>query len=166
MPSLPVQAIRKVFIWHQADGRYAQDNKFPAFTGELPDGGQYYGFPAENDELKIGRHDGGKPITLPNERTPFGSVATDGAEAFAFLRQCLPGVGVCMHGAACTYDNSPDEDFIIDTVDVNSRILTMAGLSGHGFKFAPALAEIACQFARDEESEFDLTPFRLARFDR
>ncbi|BDH46315.1 N-methyl-L-tryptophan oxidase [Salmonella enterica subsp. enterica serovar Choleraesuis] len=164
VPELPITPVRKVFIWHQADGRYARDNKFPAFTGELADGSQYYGFPAENDELKIGRHDGGQPITSPEERKPFGAIASDGAEAFRFLRQCLPGVGVCMHGAACTYDNSPDEDFIIDTVDTAGRILAIAGLSGHGFKFAPALAEIACQFARGEESEFDLTPFRLARF--
>lgn len=165
VPALPITAVRKVFIWHQADGRYAHDNKFPAFTAELSDGSQYYGFPAEGDELKIGRHDGGQPINSPSERKPFGAVATDGAEAFGFLRQFLPGVGVCLHGAACTYDNSPDEDFIIDTVDEAQRILAITGLSGHGFKFASVLGEIACQFAADKASEFDLTPFRLARFD-
>lgn len=49
LPELPVQPVRKVFAWYQADGRYSVKNKFPAFTGELPNGDQYYGFPAEND---------------------------------------------------------------------------------------------------------------------
>ncbi|MCS5961193.1 hypothetical protein LNP74_24620 [Klebsiella pneumoniae subsp. pneumoniae] len=35
----------KVFAWYQADGRYSSRNHFPAFTGELPNGDQYYGFP-------------------------------------------------------------------------------------------------------------------------
>ena len=56
LPELPVQPVRKVFAWYQADGRYSVKNKFPAFTGELPNGDQYYGFPAENDAFKIGKH--------------------------------------------------------------------------------------------------------------
>lgn len=165
VPNLPITPVRKVFVWHQADGRYAKDNHFPAFTGELADGSQYYGFPAENDELKIGRHDGGQPIASPQQRLPFGAFPGDGSEAFPFLRQCLPGVGVCLHGAACTYDNSPDEDFIIDNIAGNPDVLFIGGLSGHGFKFVPALAEIACLFAQNRTSPYDLSPFRLARFD-
>ncbi len=38
LPELPVQPVRKVFAWYQADGRYSVKNKFPAFTGELPNG--------------------------------------------------------------------------------------------------------------------------------
>ncbi len=38
LPELPVQPVRKVFAWYQADGRYSVKHKFPAFTGELPDG--------------------------------------------------------------------------------------------------------------------------------
>ncbi len=82
----------------------------------MPNGDHYYGFPAENDELKIGKHNGGQLIQAPEERKPFAAVASDGAEAFPFLRNVLPGIGGCLHGAACTYDNSPDEDFIIDTL--------------------------------------------------
>ncbi|ENU2370814.1 N-methyl-L-tryptophan oxidase, partial [Klebsiella pneumoniae] len=37
-------------------------------------------------------------------------------------------------------------------------------LSGHGFKFASVLGEIAADFAQDKKSDFDLTPFRLSRF--
>ena len=104
LPELPVQPVRKVFAWYQADGRYSVKNKFPAFTGELP------------------------------------------------------------NGAACTYDNSPDEDFIIDTLPGHDNTLLITGLSGHGFKFASVLGEIAADFAQDKKSDFDLTPFRLSRF--
>ncbi|WP_034914025.1 N-methyl-L-tryptophan oxidase [Erwinia sp. 9145] len=162
MPELPVTPVRKVFAWHQADGRYSENNRFPAFTVETPDGSHFYGFPADNNALKIGRHDGGQPINAPEERKPFGAVAADGSELFSFLRQFLPGVGVCLRGAACTYDNTADEDFIIDTFGSPNRLI-ISGLSGHGFKFATVLGEIAAAFAQDKESPFDLSPFMLSR---
>lgn len=164
-PSLPITPVRKVFAWHQADGRYSANNRFPAFTGELPNGDQFYGFPADNNELKIGKHNGGQVISAPEQRRAFGQIASDGSEVFSFLRQILPGVGVCLHGMACTYDNSPDEDFIIDTLPEMPDALVITGLSGHGFKFATVLGEIACQYALGKASTFDLTPFRLARFE-
>lgn len=164
LPNLPIQPVRKIFAWFQADGRYSSKNNFPAFTGELPNGDQFYGFPAEDNELKIGKHNGGQPISAPEERTPFGAVATDGSESFNFLRNVLPGIGGCLHGASCTYDNTVDEDFIIDTLPGHPDTLLISGLSGHGFKFAPVLGEIATQFARGETPAFDLTPFSLSRF--
>lgn len=164
MPELPVQPIRKVFAWFQADGRYSSKNNFPAFTGELANGDQFYGFPAEDNALKIGKHNGGQPISTPQERKPFGAVATDGAESFRFLRNVLPGIGGCLYGASCTYDNTADEDFIIDTLPGQPDTLLITGLSGHGFKFAPVLGELATQFALGEPCGFDLSPFSLARF--
>lgn len=162
---LPVTPVRKVFAWYQADGRYSENNQFPGFTVEMPDGTHFYGFPADNNALKVGRHDGGQLMQKPEDRKPFGSIAADGSEAFSFLRQFLPGVGVCLHGEACSYDNTPDEDFIIDTLPGEPNRLIITGLSGHGFKFASVLGELASEFAQDKPFSFDLTPFSLARFD-
>lgn len=164
LPELPIMPVRKVFAWHQADGRYSENNKFPAFTVEMPDGTHFYGFPADNNALKIGRHDGGQPITAPEQRTPFGSRAEDGSELFSFLRHFLPGVGVCLRGESCTYDNTADQDFIIDTLPGSENRLIISGLSGHGFKFASVLGEIAADFALSKDSKFDLSPFSLSRF--
>ncbi|XBS71193.1 N-methyl-L-tryptophan oxidase [Acerihabitans sp. KWT182] len=164
IPSLPITPLRKVFAWHQADGRFSEGNRFPAFTVETPDGGHYYGFPAIDNELKVGKHDGGQLMDEPEQRTPFGSLATDGSEVFGFMRRFLPGVGVCLRGEACSYDLSPDEDFIIDTLPGHSDMLIVSGLSGHGFKFASVLGEIAAGFAAGREMPFDLSPFSLARF--
>lgn len=164
LPSLPMTPMRKVFAWHQADGRYSEDNHFPAFTVETTRGDQFYGFPSVNDSLKLGKHNGGQPITSPEQRTPFGSVAEDGSEVFGFLRQFLPGVGVCLYGASCTYDVTEDEDFIIDRVPGHSNTLVISGLSGHGFKFASALGETVALFAQDLAPKTDMTPFSLTRF--
>lgn len=166
LPELPIQPVRKVFSWFQSDGRYSSQNTFPAFTGELPDGDQFYGFPSVNDALKIGKHNGGQPISSPEARKPFGACPQDGSEAFSFLRTILPGVGGLLYGAACTYDNTADEDFIIDTLPGHPDTLLITGLSGHGFKFASVLGEIAAQFAQGIAPQFDLTPFSLSRFNR
>ncbi|MFI8418085.1 N-methyl-L-tryptophan oxidase [Serratia sp. NPDC078593] len=164
LPQIPITPLRKVFSWHQADGRYSEANGFPAFTVEAQDGCHYYGFPADNNGLKIGKHNGGQPIDEPQQRTVFGSIATDGSEVFNFLRQHIPGIGVCLHGKVCTYDMTDDEDFIIDTVPDCNDMMVISGLSGHGFKFASVLGEIAALFAQGKAASFDLTPFALNRF--
>jgi glycine/D-amino acid oxidase-like deaminating enzyme len=38
----------------------------------------------------------------------------------------------------CIYDNSPDEDFVIDRI---GNVVVGCGTSGHGFKFGPLLGE-------------------------
>ncbi|MCC3701246.1 N-methyl-L-tryptophan oxidase [Rouxiella badensis] len=164
LPDLPMTPMRKVFAWHQADGRYSEENNFPAFTVETEAGDQFYGFPAVKDSLKLGKHNGGQPIDSPKQRTPFGAVAEDGPEVFGFLRQFLPGVGVCLYGASCTYDVTVDEDFIIDNVPGHDNTLVISGLSGHGFKFASALGETVSLFAQGLAPKADLTPFSLSRF--
>lgn len=104
--------------------------------------------PRKKDALKIGKHNGGQVISSAEERKPYGAYPQDGSEAFTFLRNILPGVGGLLYGAACTYDNTPDEDFIIDTLPGHDNTLLVTGLSGHGFKFASVLGEIAAQFAQ------------------
>lgn len=63
LPDLLIQPVRKVFARTVPMAVTAAKNHFPAFTGELPNGDQYYGFPAEDNELKIGKHNGGQPIS-------------------------------------------------------------------------------------------------------
>ncbi len=53
LPDLPIQPVRKVFSWFQSDGRYSSQNKFPAFTGELPNGDQFYGFPRKKTRSRL-----------------------------------------------------------------------------------------------------------------
>lgn len=73
-------------------------------------------------------------------------------------------VGELNHGVACTYDLSPDEDFIIDDLPGKRNIQFVTGLSGHGFKFASVLGEILVAKSLKETIDFDLSPFLLSRF--
>lgn len=161
---LPVTPTRKVFSWHKADDRYNEENKFPGFSIALKDGTFYYGFPAKNNVLKVGKHDGGQPINDPIDRKPFGEYAEDNIEVFDFLQQFLPGVGETIYGKSCSYDNTVDGNFIIDTQPGEPNRLIVSGLSGHGFKFSSVLGEIASTFAQGKPLPYDLTPFSLSRF--
>lgn len=165
LPELPITAIRRVFAWHHADGRYSQKNNFPAFIIEDTKGEGYYGFPSVEDELKLGKHIDWQPINSPEERVPFGRDPSDGSSLLKFLKTFLPGVGGCLYGAACTYDMTEDEDFIIDTLPHMQNVLVITGLSGHGYKFASVLGNIVARFANDEASGFDLKAFKLSRFE-
>ncbi|MFC7766764.1 FAD-dependent oxidoreductase [Leucobacter soli] len=52
----------------------------------------------------------------------------------------------------CAY--TPDRLPVVDR-SASGRLVTIAGLSGHGFKFSPQLGEWAAQLAMDEESTVD-----------
>lgn len=55
-----------------------------------------------------------------------------------------------MHHCAYTPDRLP----VVDR-SASGRVVTVAGLSGHGFKFAPRLGEWAAQLAGGDEAEAD-----------
>lgn len=164
LPQLPITPTRQLFSWYQSDDRYEESNDFPGFIVVKRDGSNYYGFPANNNVFKIGKHSGGLPIKRPADRLPFGEVAGDSSEVLDVLREFFPGVGKCLEGKSCTYDNTPDKCFIIDTLPGEPNRLIISGLSGHGFKFSSVLGEIAATFAQNKPMPFDLKPFSLSRF--
>lgn len=163
LPDLAISPTRNVFSWHKSDDRYNENNNFPGFVIRSKDGSEYYGFPAKNNVIKLGKS-GGQPITSPEQRKPFGEVANDNIDISESIREFLPGVGSCLYGKSCTLANTPDGDFIIDTQPGEPNRLIIGGLSGHGFKFASVLGEIASAFAQEQTSPFDLESFSLSRF--
>jgi glycine/D-amino acid oxidase-like deaminating enzyme len=64
----------------------------------------------------------------------------------------------------CWYDNTPDDDFIIDKLPDVSNAYVAAGFSGHGFKFAPIIGKSMAELMVAGKSELNLHRFRLARF--
>ncbi|GAC1360160.1 MAG: N-methyl-L-tryptophan oxidase [Ktedonobacteraceae bacterium] len=67
---------------------------------------------------------------------------------------------------ACMYDVSNDEDFILDTLPDDARVVFATGLSGHGFKFGPVLGEILSSLVQGIEPPVSIERFKLARFAR
>lgn len=143
---------------------------FPAFmTNDL------YGFPMHsmpdvNDGsvkriplLKAASHAFGTPIDPNDIQPPDGRVVVQIARR---LRDLLPELQQAQlaHVDACMYDVTPDEDFILDCLPYNPRVIFATGLSGHGFKFGLLLGEILSSMICGTTPPVALERFRLARF--
>ncbi|MEE2786420.1 MAG: FAD-dependent oxidoreductase [Myxococcota bacterium] len=55
----------------------------------------------------------------------------------------------------CLYTPAPNDDFIIDFMPTDDRIIVAAGFSGHGFKFAPLIGAALAQLALDGQCQID-----------
>jgi glycine/D-amino acid oxidase-like deaminating enzyme len=96
--------------------------------------------------------------------------APDGAvlgPAFAALQAWLPPAraGALRRTWAGVLDLSPDGLPVIERTREPEGLVVCTGLSGHGLALAPALGRTLADLALDGRSEYDLSPFRLARFD-
>ena len=100
--------------------------------------GRIYGL-SSPDGVKIGEHGTGGEVD-PDTRDflpdPAGtSRLRDYAAAW------LPGVDPASGKAStCLYTTTPDHHFIVDR---RGPVTILAGFSGHGFKFTPAIGELA-----------------------
>ena len=146
----PLTVRRKHLHWYACgDPRYGADNGCPCFFYETP-AGLFYGFPEVNGGgVKVAEHTGGTdvadPLTDDKAIDP-----QDRARVEAFIRDYLPGVSTTpVRHAVCYYTMSPDEHFIVDRHPRHATIAFVAGLSGHGFKFASVLGEIMADLALD-----------------
>jgi sarcosine oxidase len=61
------------------------------------------------------------------------------------------------------YTNTPDSHFLVDTHPAAPEVTLLSACSGHGFKFAPAIAENVADLVQEKEPAFDLAPFSGAR---
>jgi len=103
-----------------------------------PGTGGIYGL-SSPDGVKIGEHGSG-PEVDPDTRDflpdPAGITRLQDYAAI-----WLPGVDpVSAKASTCLYTTTPDHHFIVDRT---GPVTVLAGFSGHGFKFTPAIGELA-----------------------
>jgi len=67
-----------------------------------------------------------------------------------------------LESRVCQYENSPDNNFIIDRHPRHENIWLLGGGSGHGFKHGPALGEMVAGLVLEHKNPEAL--FRLGRF--
>jgi monomeric sarcosine oxidase len=161
---LPLTRVRKTFAWFDSAPNLFAPDVFPGFSiaSEI---GQYYGFPdLDGSGMKLGRHDGGQPVSADADLAPFGHEAADLHELESFLRQYLPGAGKLRMGKTCEYDMTPDEHFIIDQLPARPNVHVATGFSGHGFKFSSAIGEALAERVTQGASRLDLSLFTSRRF--
>jgi sarcosine oxidase len=153
-----------------ADSAKAGHCAFPVFLLEGPHG-FIYGFPDfEGRGIKAARHDHG-PSATPDA---WGPPATDEelAPVAQTLSDFIPGAAgpiverdVCLYTNALAADVRADsgEEFIIDRLPQDPRIIVASPCSGHGAKFASAIGEILARLALEPAFQTD-PAFRLDRF--
>lgn len=161
---IPLEIERQLSHWFQprVDHGHFAPASCPIALWEMPGGDVFATFPNEGNGIKCGMHHAGAP-TSPDavSRTVTDS---ENAAARALLEQVMPGAGgTVRESRVCLYTNTPDHHFIIDWADVG-RVLVVSPCSGHGFKFASAIGEIAALLVTGDRSWLDLSPFSLARF--
>lgn len=164
---LPLQVLRKHLYWFEVDSPgFSVDEGFPCFFHET-DAGLFYGFPAiDSSGVKVARHSGGEKIAGPDPvPMPVGLDAEDFQLVEEYVRRYLPGVSLRLSKrAGCYYTVTPDEHFVVDRHPEFPQVTLVTGLSGHGFKFASVLGELAAKLAVGESPGVDLTLFRADRF--
>ena len=143
---------------------------FPIFILE-GSRGMIYGFPDfEGRGVKAAQHDHG-PVAGPDEWGPQPS--DDELEPVsATLRELIPGAaGPIVDRDICLYTNTRRADvrldegneFIIDRLPGDNRIMVASPCSGHGAKFASAIGAMLADMAVNRQAEAPAA-FRLDRF--
>ncbi|MCM3342238.1 N-methyl-L-tryptophan oxidase [Paenibacillus sp. MER TA 81-3] len=165
LPSLglPVQAERRAVAWFEdTSGSYSAE-RFPAFIVHQSTDSEYYGLPSvRGSGIKIGHHQQGQPWNPDEEVAPFGSCSGEERLLSEFTAQSFPEAGRCMRGAACMYEMTPSEHFIIDRHPDEPAVWFAGGGSGHGFKFASAIGETVSRWMLHGKREPELEAFSLA----
>jgi monomeric sarcosine oxidase len=154
----PVTGSKRLFTSSQ--GNFERGD-FPIFI-EMDSG--FYGFPIHhNGAMKVGNHLKGETLD---------AYAFDENVGEGFIERCreffarmIPALADArsIKSQVCIYNNTPDEDFIIDWHPDFERVLLTTGFSGHGFKFGPLVGRIAAELLLAGKSNYQIDRFRLSR---
>ncbi|WP_235035803.1 FAD-dependent oxidoreductase [Curtobacterium sp. 18060] len=118
------------------------DQAWPSFVHWAADD-DVYGLLTPGEGVKVGFHGTG-PVVDPDHRD-FTPVPAEAERLQAYVARYVPGVDATKPTfISCLYDNSPDEDFVIDR---RGPVTVATGFSGHGFKFAPLLGDMIADLA-------------------
>lgn len=168
---------RHLRVTRQAVGWFApsrpeavRPGPFPIFLVEGPQG-MVYGFPDfEGRGVKAALHDHG-PVVGPDAWSPPPSDA-ELAPVGATLRALIPGAaGPIVDRDVCLYTNTraadvrtdKGEEFVIDRLPQDRRVIVASPCSGHGAKFATAIGDMLADLALQPGYEAPKA-FRLDRF--
>lgn len=161
--SLRVQ--RNVQAWFSPATNLYDADRFPAFLlnrAGLP--APLYGFPDFGEGLKVAFHGLGQ-ITTAEEIDRDVDMARDVTPVAQELERWMPGAAATFREAKpCMYSLTPDANFVIDRHPAHSNVVLCGGFSGHGFKFAPVIGEIAAELALEGGSRHQIDFLSLKRF--
>jgi sarcosine oxidase len=160
---LPLTCERQVSMWFNP-----LRNRESLCAGKLPvivsESGEtyFYALPDLGDGIKAARHHGGQisnPETVSRKVEP-----SDVKPVREFLKRKLPdAAGDLASAQVCIYTNTPDGHFLIDFHPSNQNVLLVSPCSGHGFKFASVIGEIAADLLINGSTRHDISRFGASR---
>lgn len=162
-PELPLQVTRQAVFWFDPlePGLHAPD-RLPHYLIEFAPGRVFYGFPDLGRGLKCAVHREGE-LTMPDS-VDRGARPVDLVAVRELVARFLPrAAGRLRDSAVCLYTNAPDGHFLVDRDPRDPGVWLLCACSGHGFKFAPALAELLLEALAGRAAPA-LAPFALDRF--
>jgi sarcosine oxidase len=168
VPWLPLTVERQVMVWLaiERDAEWFSPERFPVFIRQTDDMGDAYGLPTlDGESVKVARHHDGSPTDPDHVQREVTAEDLDRVRALA--AKYLNGVtDRVTKSAVCMYTNTPDRHFAIGPHPDDARIVVLSACSGHGFKFAPVIGDIAADLVCDGETARDISHISLERFVR
>ena len=163
---LPLRVERQVHAWLSIarDADWFAPEKFPVFIRQTEQFGDVYGFPTlDGASVKVGRHHDGDYTDPDHIRRRVDDADLDPLRLMAATY--LRGVsGHVRRTLTCMYTNTPDHDFVLDFSPRDRRVVVISACSGHGFKFAPVIGDIAADLVLEGHTQRDISRFGVARF--
>lgn len=164
-PNLPLTVERQVLYWFEPKGARIEfgPDRMPIYAFEPLPEKLWYGFPDLGRGCKVALHHQGAPADP--DRLDRNVKAAEVDEMRRQLANYAPNLnGKLVASDVCMYTNTPDFNYLIDFQPDDDRILLLSPCSGHGFKYASVVGEIAADLLINGKSRFDLGLFRLDRF--
>lgn len=160
-----IRVQRNVQVWFSPASASYQAGRFPAFLLDragLP--APLYGFPDFGDGVKAAFHGWGD-VTTAEQLDREVDMVRDVAPVTQAMEEWMSGAaGTFREAKPCMYSLTADSHFVVDRHPAHSNVIVCGGFSGHGFKFAPVIGEIAAELALDGRSRHSIEFLSLNRF--
>ena len=162
---VPIRVQRNVQAWFSPRTSAYHSARFPAFlVNRASLAAPLYGFPDFGDGVKAAFHGLGE-LTPPSEMDREINLARDVEPIASAMEQWMPGSTQTFREAKpCLYTLTPDGHFVIDRYPGQPNVILCGGFSGHGFKFAAVVGEVAADLALEGGSRHQIDFLSLRRF--
>ncbi len=153
---------RQVLGWFEVeDHDLFAPARFPIFVYEAEEG-TIYGFPEWGvPGMKFGLYHHRGEVVDPDAMDREVNVADEQVLRAAVSRYLPAANGALVRSATCLFTNTADEHFIVARDPAAPAVLMLSPCSGHGFKFASVIGEIAADLVTTGRTAHDIGRFSL-----